>query len=220
MRYILTVLFTLILGYNAASQGFHDGVAEPLLGPITINQVLELDGWFGEEFMTYAPERFYTKHLNDVLQGVTVVTIMGTWCEDCKKYVPQMLKILQQANIDPAQLKMIGVDRDKDSPGGEAAKYHVEKVPTFVLEYEGQEIGRIVEEPIGKLEKDIIGIVKKKYPNKIPRELENAVLDDRMAPKTAPDGTLMEPVEPKADEPAPEENSDTPPKDAADEPAK
>ena len=62
--------------------------------------------------------------------------------------------------------------------------------------------------------------MKKKYPNKIPRELENAVLDDRMAPKTAPDGTLMEPVEPKADEPAPEENSDTPPKDAADEPAK
>ena len=48
----------------------------------------------------------------------------------------------------------------------------------------------------------------------------DAVLDDRMAPKTAPDGTLMEPVEPKADEPAPEENSDTPPKDAADEPAK
>ncbi len=130
-----------------------------LLGPITVEQLLDLPGWFGEEFLTYRPEAEYMTQIPEYSEGVTIVCVLGTWCSDSRREVPRMLRLMQMTNIAPERMQMIGVDRSKQSPDGEAAPYDIERVPTFIFFKDGKEIGRIVESPIATLERDMLGIL-------------------------------------------------------------
>jgi len=130
-----------------------------LLGPITVEQLLDLPGWFGEEFLTYRPEAEYMTQIPDYSEDVTIVCVLATWCSDSRREVPRMLRLMQLTNIPPERMQMIGVDRSKESPDGEAAQYDIERVPTFIFFRDGKEIGRIVESPIATLERDMLGIL-------------------------------------------------------------
>ncbi|MDT8324260.1 MAG: thioredoxin family protein [Bacteroidota bacterium] len=158
-RIILLFLLAVLLSPAAAAQD-----AAPLLGPLTIEDLLDLPEWFGEDFIGYLPDPQYADQLETALADVEMVCVLGTWCSDSKREVPRMLRIMQYANIPPEKLRMIGVDREKQSPGGEAAPYQVTLVPTFIFLRDGKEIGRIVEAPLATLEKDILGIVLKTGP--------------------------------------------------------
>ena len=130
-----------------------------LTGPITVEQLLDLPGWFGEEFLSYQPDPQYLTQIPAEAEGVTIVCVLGTWCPDSRREVPRMLRLLQVTHIAPERMQMIGVDRNKQSPGGEAAPYGVDRVPTFILYRDGKELGRIVETPFASLEKDMLGIL-------------------------------------------------------------
>ncbi len=151
---ILLLLFVMLLPAAAPAQD-----APPLLGPLTIEDLLDLPEWFGEDFIGYLPDPQYADQLNAALEDVEMVCVLATWCSDSKREVPRMLRIMQYANIPPEKLRMIGVDREKQSPGGEAAPYDITLVPTFIFFRDGKELGRIVEAPLATLEKDILGIV-------------------------------------------------------------
>ena len=72
------------------------------------------------------------------------------------------MKILDETKFPKSKLHIIGVNRKKQSPNGEEAKYNIVKVPTIILEKYGKEIGRITEEPeTGFIEKDLLNIIKK-----------------------------------------------------------
>ena len=130
-----------------------------LTGPLTVADLIELPGWFGEDYLRYQPTREYVDRIPEHLADVDVLCFLGTWCSDSKRDVPRMIRIFQVKNIDPEKLQMIGLDRNKRSPGGEEARYGIERVPTFVFLRNGEEIGRIVEQPLASLEKDMLGII-------------------------------------------------------------
>ncbi len=130
-----------------------------MTGPLTIADLLDLPGWFGEDYLDYRPAPHYLDRIPQFLEDVDIICVMGTWCSDSKRDVPRMIRILQSKNVPPEKLQMIGVDRDKRSPNGEASQYGVEKVPTFIFVRNGQEIGRIIEAPLASLEKDMLGII-------------------------------------------------------------
>lgn len=155
-RFFLLIFVVLLLPAAAPAQE-----AEPLIGPLTIEDLLDLPEWFGEDFIGYLPDPQYADQLNEALADVEMICVLGTWCSDSKREVPRMLRIMQYANIPPEKLRMIGVDREKMSPGGETAIYAITHVPTFIFLRDGEEIGRIVEAPLATLEKDILGIVMK-----------------------------------------------------------
>ncbi len=160
----ITLLLTLLLVLlPAVAPAQEDPV---LLGPLTIEDLLDLPEWFGEDFIGYYPDPQYANKLPALLEDVEMVCVLATWCSDSKREVPRMLRVMQYANIPPEKLRMIGVDREKMSPGGEAAPYGIELVPTFIFFRGGEEIGRIVESPLATLEKDILGIVMKEEPVK------------------------------------------------------
>jgi len=165
----IAVLFGAVLQLSPAyAQQETQGDSKVLTGPIRIDQLFDLEGWFGPDFIGYAPDRGYTALLKEYLQGLKILCFMGTWCDDSKIQVPRMLKVLQQGSVDPALFEMIGVDRSKKSPGGETAPFGIEKVPTFIVLKEGKEVGRIVEAPLASLEKDLVGLARKAYPDKYP----------------------------------------------------
>jgi hypothetical protein len=165
---LVAVCLTLLSFQSIQAQATHSGVDNPLLGPISIDQLFDLDGWFGSDFLTYLPDRELTNQLKKHLDGVTILCFLGTWCEDSELHVPRMLKVLQQAGIDPSQFKMFGIDKNFRSPAGDEMPYNIEKAPTFVLVHDGAEIGRITEEPIGTLERDMIAIIRKSFPEEFP----------------------------------------------------
>jgi hypothetical protein len=73
--------------------------------------------------------------------------------------VPQFLKILDLSEFEQIKLKIINVDRKKKSPTHEEKNKNIEFVPTFILNRDGIEIGRIVEFPIITLESDLLNIL-------------------------------------------------------------
>ncbi|MCB2205570.1 thioredoxin [bacterium] len=153
------MFITGVLGVLLAAPIFAQDEEPVLTGPLEIPDLLELPGWFGDDFVSYTPDPQYTGELSNYMTDVSIICVLGTWCSDSKREVPRLLRILQVAGITPEKLQMIGVDREKKSPGGEAAPYHITHVPTFVFLRDGKEIGRIVEEPLATLERDMMGIL-------------------------------------------------------------
>ncbi len=129
------------------------------VGPMAIEDALELPGWFSEDFLTYVPQPEYHNAIPYLMEDVEILCIMGTWCSDSKREVPRMIRILQTKNIAPEKLRLIAVDRTKRDPAGVALNYGVDRVPTFIFLRNGLEIGRIVEAPLASLEKDMLGII-------------------------------------------------------------
>ncbi|MBR9975819.1 MAG: thioredoxin family protein [Bacteroidetes bacterium] len=160
-----------------------------LVGPLTIADLIELPGWFGEDYLGYQPERRYLDPIPEHMNDVEIVCFLGTWCSDSKRDVPRMIRIFQTKNLAPEKLRLIGLDRAKRSPEGEEARYDIERVPTFIFLRDGEEIGRIVEAPLASIEKDMLGIIDpeagKGDPSSIPMQIE-------VEPGFAPDGSNMD----------------------------
>jgi hypothetical protein len=85
---------------------------------------------------------------------------MGTWCRDSQIHVPVLFKALQQADNDRIDLRVIAMDRRKQDLDGLVDTYEVEFSPTFVVEMDGMEVGRVVETPLVDAATDIVGILK------------------------------------------------------------
>ena len=94
--------------------------------------------------------------LNDVLQGIDITVVMGTWCSDSQYEIPELYKILDFVNYPTDKINLICVDRDKNGEGDEVDSLNIELVPTIIFYSDGTELGRIVEYPEVSMEKDMM----------------------------------------------------------------
>ena len=87
----------------------------------------------------------------------------GTWCTDTHRELPRLIKILEVAKYPENKIKLIAVNRKKETPDGEDVLYNIKRVPTIIVKKYGREVGRIIEMPeTGFLEQDLLNIIKKK----------------------------------------------------------
>ena len=71
----------------------------------------------------------------------------GDWCKDCRAQLPDFGAALEAAEVPPENVHHYELDQDKQGPGVE--EFGVELIPTVIVEYEGEEIARFVEdEPV------------------------------------------------------------------------
>lgn len=114
--------------------------------------------WYDPEYEFYDVDS--SKLPNpELLEGVTVKIVFGSWCSDSKREVPRFIKMMETLNYDISKIEIYAVDRNKISPDGEVEKLNVELVPTFFFYRDGKEIGRIVESPKKGLEEDLKNIL-------------------------------------------------------------
>jgi len=74
-----------------------------------------------------------------------VVKVWGAdWCPDTRNQLPDFAAALDAAGIEDDQIDQIEVDRDKDGEGTD--EYGIEFIPSIVVEEDGEEIARFVEE--------------------------------------------------------------------------
>lgn len=87
-----------------------------------------------------------------------VQLFLGSYCGDSKKWVPRFYSLKDELPI--ASVDIISVDTSKKDEKGLWKTVKLEKIPTFIFYQDGQETGRIVEKPKGRLEKNLFRLFK------------------------------------------------------------
>ena len=87
----------------------------------------------------------------EVLEGyrdeVTYKIWGGDWCKDCRAKLPDFGAALAAAGVSDGHIEEYELDQDKQGPGVE--EYDIEFIPTVVVERDGEELARFVEdEPV------------------------------------------------------------------------
>lgn len=115
--------------------------------------------WFTSGYENYSPDEEALETIKNNISDYEIIGLMGTWCPDSRREVPQFFKILDEAGYDLSNLTMIGVDRRKSTPENLEEGYNMTRVPTFIFMKDGKEVNRYVEYPQDTMEKDIAAIV-------------------------------------------------------------
>ncbi len=135
---------------------------KPMLVGITDKSAFELSNfseWYNDEYNCYEPDGFILEQIKNLSDSITIQIFMGTWCSDSRREVPRFLKIMDISKFNQNRLQIINVDRKKISPTHEERNKNIKFVPTFAINKNGNEIGRIVEFPIITLESDLLNIL-------------------------------------------------------------
>jgi thiol-disulfide isomerase/thioredoxin len=129
-------------------------------------------GWVSRELLRTPPyhefaagldsaavEDAFVPLIKNSYAGERVVVVFGPWCGDSKRELPKFLKLVDAAGILTDSVRLYAVDRSKKSDDGLTEQYHIERVPTFIFEKEGREVGRIVEVPKMTMAADVLSIL-------------------------------------------------------------
>lgn len=130
---------------------------------VSILQTGAYKEWFDKSYNNYTVDTATIHLMQPYLANKTIEIFLGSWCGDSKREVPRMIKILQLASFDTANLKLIFVDNStkayKQSPQHEEAGKTIHHVPTIIVYANNKETGRIIESPKISLEKDMLAIL-------------------------------------------------------------
>lgn len=120
-----------------------------LVGDLTYDDIIStLPRWEAQDkAVELNPDEI--SRLSEVGRQVEVVCYLGTWCPDSRGAVPHFTRALEIADNPNISYKIIGLNRDKeDPPGHRAMKNDIQRVPTFLVYENGEEIGRLIEYPV------------------------------------------------------------------------
>jgi thiol-disulfide isomerase/thioredoxin len=131
-----------------------------LLGVITREQVeAAVPDWVQAE-VEAMPEKAAVAALASVPPGAEVTVYMGSWCGDSRREVSRLWRVLDEAGGSlPCKISYVGVDRDKKEPVALVAGAGLLYVPTFIVQRDGHEVGRIVETSPHGVEQDLLALL-------------------------------------------------------------
>ncbi|EMA45215.1 thioredoxin family protein [Halococcus saccharolyticus] len=75
---------------------------------------------------------------------LTVRVWGGDWCKDCRAILPDFAAALDEAGVPENRIEEYALDQDKQ--GELVAEYDIEYIPTVVIERDGEEVARFVED--------------------------------------------------------------------------
>lgn len=117
------------------------------------------NAWFTPNYAAYETDKEIIEKLKPLLKDIKITVFMGTWCGDSQEQTPVFYKILDEADFNYDQLRLITVNRSKSTPDNLQKGFNIERVPTFIIYKNDKEIGRFVEYPRETVEADILKIV-------------------------------------------------------------
>jgi hypothetical protein len=129
-------------------------------------------GWVGRDLLRTPPYHSFSEGLDtstveDLFLplirvsygGERVIVVFGAWCGDSRREVPRFLKLADAAGIPADSVNLYAVGRSKKSDDGLTERWKIERVPTFIVEKNGVEAGRIVETPKTSMAADFLEIL-------------------------------------------------------------
>ena len=125
-----------------------------LIGDLTKEDLFSKDHKFYENYLSAEPYQF-KKNID--LNGISVKILFGTWCHDSQREIPRFLRLLEDINMKPEMISLIGLDYNKNEPLNRDEILEVRRTPTIIFYKNDIEIGRIEEAP--KLALEGVGFV-------------------------------------------------------------
>ena len=132
-----------------------------LTGQVTVQglRAVPFDEWYSFFYEDYALDSGTLDMMREDLQEIDILVFLGTWCGDSQWQVPGLIKMLEYVGYDMERLTLVALERDENrvmfSPDGEEEGLDIGYVPTYIFYREGKELGRIIENPMQSLEKDV-----------------------------------------------------------------
>ena len=137
-----------------------------LLGRCTAQQLDEepYSEWSREGYADYTPNPEILEALRTTdMTGLEFTVFFGTWCGDSRREVPRLLKLFDALGLPEGSVELVALDRTaealKQSPGGEERGREIYRVPTLIVERDGEELSRLVEHPVLSLERDLLAML-------------------------------------------------------------
>jgi hypothetical protein len=140
----------------------NDADGKPMLvGEIEINTIRSNTDfpWFKKTYDEYKPDSISLKVIQKSISHISIIVFAGTWCSDTHTLLPPFYKVVDNTSIKHSEIRMIWLDRTKKTSDGMTDKFQIINVPTFIILYDGKEIGRIVEIVNESIEKDLVQII-------------------------------------------------------------
>jgi thiol-disulfide isomerase/thioredoxin len=79
-------------------------------------------------------------------ESLTFRVWSGDWCPDCREQLPAFAAALEAAGVPDERLYAYPVERtDEGKEGPEMDAYDVDRIPTVIVERDGEEVARFVE---------------------------------------------------------------------------
>lgn len=162
----LVALFLLVSPSAArASDGEPSATAEEhepevLVGEATREQIEEAaPGWVGRTVEAEIDEDAATA-LASVSPGAHLTVFLGTWCSDSRREVSRFWRALDQVGgLVPFEIEYVAVNRAKSEPADLLSGQGLHYVPTFIVERDGEEVGRVVESAPDGIEVDVLALL-------------------------------------------------------------
>jgi len=145
--------------FAAGGREFFVEAAAPLLGPIARADLLARYPAYARRAAAYRPDAGQVARLAAVKQPTELAVFFGTWCQICRYELPALLATLDAAKNPNLKLTLIALDENAMEPKELISQYQVVTTPTTIALIDGEELGRIEEEPKASVEADLADIL-------------------------------------------------------------
>jgi len=154
MRRRLSILVIALVLTNVLFYGQSE-----LLGPLTPDDIIGTHPDWQDVITGYVPSEQAVQKLKDISFPVQVEVFLGTWCSDSKAQVSAFFKVLDAIDSPLITASYVGVPRDKAARQPYIEGRDIQRIPTFIVSVDGQEVGRIIETPVKSVEQDLLDIL-------------------------------------------------------------
>lgn len=150
-------LFPLVLIFLLMMLSIYGG--NDLVGSVTQEDILESFPEWREVVASYTPQEEAIEKLKVINFTVEIEIILGTWCPDSKEHVSAYFKILELVENPLIVSSYIGIPKKKEEREPYIQGKNIQRVPTFIVSINDEEIGRIIEHPEKSVEEDLLEII-------------------------------------------------------------
>lgn len=147
-------------GPAAASGDEEEKVPPSLLGPVSREQLEAAEPSWVAAAIEAEPDPESARALAEVPPGAEVTVYLGTWCSDSKREVSRLWRALDEVGgMVPFSIDYIAVDRADARPPELEREVGLRYVPTFIVRRDGEEVGRMIEQSPGGIERDLLALL-------------------------------------------------------------
>lgn len=126
------------------------------------DQILSHGEDWKKNYDQYEIDEAVVKEIKSALgEGLKIDVYLGLWCSDSVNNVPKFIKIIDAMEANDLEVSYFTVERsDKQGTPYFVPELKVERVPTFIFFRDGEEIGRIIENPEKSMIEDFLAILR------------------------------------------------------------
>jgi thiol-disulfide isomerase/thioredoxin len=132
-----------------------------LTGPLCKKEILKNNPEWQELVASYNPKSEIIKKIKTINREIHIEIFMGCWCPDCRQHVSAYFKIMEMADNPFISTSYIGIPREKEARKEFIQGKNIVRIPTFIIYFQNQEVGRIIETPTKSVEEDLIDIIER-----------------------------------------------------------